>query len=48
LMLGLKENVIVGHLIPSGTGLREYENIRVGSQEEFDRLMASKAEELEA
>ncbi|MGN8071693.1 DNA-directed RNA polymerase subunit beta' [Mucilaginibacter sp. SG564] len=48
LMLGLKENVIVGHLIPSGTGLREYENIRVGSQEEFDRLMASKAEEIEA
>ncbi len=46
-MLGLKENVIVGHLIPSGTGLREYENIRVGSQEEFDRLMASK-EEVEA
>jgi DNA-directed RNA polymerase subunit beta' len=48
LMLGLKENVIVGHLIPSGTGLRVYENIRVGSQEEFDRLMASKAEEVEA
>ena len=48
LMLGLKENVIVGHLIPSGTGLRIYENIRVGSQEEFDRLMASKAEEVEA
>jgi DNA-directed RNA polymerase subunit beta' len=48
LMLGLKENVIVGHLIPSGTGLREYENIRVGSQEEFDRLMASKVEEVEA
>jgi len=44
-MLGLKENVIVGHLIPSGTGLRVYENIRVGSQEEFDRLMASKTEE---
>ena len=47
-MLGLKENVIVGHLIPSGTGLREYDNIRVGSQEEFDRLMASKTEEVEA
>jgi len=47
-MLGLKENVIVGHLIPSGTGLRAYENIRVGSQEEFDRLMASKTEEVEA
>jgi DNA-directed RNA polymerase subunit beta' len=47
-MLGLKENVIVGHLIPSGTGLRMYDNIRVGSQEEFDRLMASKNEEVEA
>jgi DNA-directed RNA polymerase subunit beta' len=41
-LLGLKENVIVGHLIPAGTGLREYENIIVGSQEEFDALMASK------
>jgi len=48
MMLGLKENVIVGHLIPSGTGLRAYDNIRVGSQEEFDRLMASKTEEVEA
>ena len=44
-LLGLKENVIVGHLIPSGTGLREYERIIVGSQEEYDKLMASKAEE---
>ena len=41
-LLGLKENVIVGHLIPAGTGLREYENIVVGSQEEFNVLMASK------
>ena len=41
---GLKENVIVGHLIPAGTGLREYEKIIVGSKEEFDRLMASKNE----
>jgi DNA-directed RNA polymerase subunit beta' len=41
---GLKENVIVGHLIPAGTGLREYEKIIVGSKEEFDRLMASKTE----
>ncbi|MEX8547935.1 MAG: DNA-directed RNA polymerase subunit beta' [Mucilaginibacter sp.] len=47
-MLGLKENVIVGHLIPSGTGLRAYDNVRVGSQEEFDRLLASKSEEVEA
>jgi DNA-directed RNA polymerase subunit beta' len=29
-------------LIPAGTGLREYENIVVGSQEEFNVLMASK------
>jgi DNA-directed RNA polymerase subunit beta' len=46
-LLGLKENVIVGHLIPSGTGLRDYERIIVGSQEEYDRLMASKKEEEE-
>jgi DNA-directed RNA polymerase subunit beta' len=40
---GLKENVIVGHLIPAGTGLRDYENIIVGSMEEYNLLMASKA-----
>jgi len=45
---GLKENVIVGHLIPAGTGLREYEKIIVGSQEEYDLLMASKKEVVEA
>jgi len=43
-LLGLKENVIVGHLIPAGTGLREYESLIVGSREEYDRMMASKAE----
>ncbi|MBC7743625.1 MAG: DNA-directed RNA polymerase subunit beta' [Flavobacterium sp.] len=47
-LLGLKENVIVGHLIPSGTGLRHYERIIVGSQEEYDKLLASKKEEVEA
>ena len=41
---GLKENVIVGHLIPAGTGGREYEDIVVGSMEEYDSLMASKKE----
>jgi len=45
---GLKENVIVGHLIPAGTGMREYEKLIVGSQEEYDLLMASKKEALEA
>ena len=43
-LLGLKENVIVGHLIPAGTGLREYEHIIVGSREEYARMLASKAE----
>ncbi len=43
-MLGLKENVIVGHLIPAGTGMREYEDIIVGSREEYDLLMSSKEE----
>ena len=43
-LLGLKENVIVGHLIPAGTGLREYEHLVVGSREEYDRMLASKAE----
>ena len=43
-LLGLKENVIVGHLIPAGTGLRDYEKIVVGSQEEYDLLMSSKRE----
>ena len=44
---GLKENVIVGHLIPAGTGLRTYEKMIVGSQEEYDRLLASKKEAME-
>ena len=34
---GMKENVIVGHLIPAGTGLREYENLIVGSKEELEK-----------
>jgi DNA-directed RNA polymerase subunit beta' len=41
-LLGLKENVIVGHLIPAGTGLREYEKIVVGSKEDFENLMVSR------
>jgi DNA-directed RNA polymerase subunit beta' len=41
---GLKENVIVGHRIPAGTGLRAYENIIVGSNEEFDKLTEAKEE----
>jgi DNA-directed RNA polymerase subunit beta' len=41
-LLGLKENVIVGHLIPAGTGLRAYEKIVVGSKDEYNALLASK------
>jgi len=36
---GLKENVICGHLIPAGTGLKEYKNLVVGSKTEYDRLV---------
>ncbi|MBP5590007.1 MAG: DNA-directed RNA polymerase subunit beta', partial [Bacteroidales bacterium] len=41
---GLKENVIVGHLIPAGTGLREYNSIIVGSREEYDSMYARDTE----
>ena len=37
-LLGLKENVIVGHLIPAGTGARRFQNIIVGSQADYDKL----------
>ncbi|MCU0432564.1 MAG: DNA-directed RNA polymerase subunit beta' [Bacteroidia bacterium] len=43
-LLGLKENVIVGHLIPAGTGLRSYEKLVVGSKDEYEKLMAAKKE----
>ncbi len=35
---GLKENVIVGHRIPAGTGLKEYQNVIVGSRKEFEDI----------
>ena len=41
---GLKENVIVGHKIPAGTGMRDYDSIIVGSKEEYDEIMARKEE----
>jgi DNA-directed RNA polymerase subunit beta' len=39
---GMKENVICGHLIPAGTGLREYDRLIVGSKEDFERSMANR------
>jgi len=44
-LIGMKENVIVGQKIPAGTGVRAYQNIEVGSKEEYESLMASKEEE---
>ncbi len=41
-MLGLKENVITGHPIPAGTGLREFERMIVGSKEEYELLQTTR------
>jgi DNA-directed RNA polymerase subunit beta' len=43
---GMKENVICGHLIPAGTGLREYERLVVGSKDELDPFSAADRAEL--
>ena len=39
---GMKENVICGHLIPAGTGQRDFDRLIVGSKEEFDRAFANR------
>ena len=44
---GLKENVIVGHKIPAGTGLREYDQVIVGSKDEYSSLLINKEAEEE-
>ena len=41
-MLGLKENVITGHPIPAGTGLGEFDNMIVGSKEEYELLATAR------
>jgi DNA-directed RNA polymerase subunit beta' len=43
-LIGLKENVIVGHLIPAGSGMRRYQKMIVTSQEEYDALVSSREE----
>jgi DNA-directed RNA polymerase subunit beta' len=45
---GLKENVIVGHLIPAGTGQRHYNSIIVGSLDEYESLTNGVAVEAES
>ena len=47
-LLGLKENVIVGHKIPAGTGMRDYQSMIVGSKTDYDNLMAKKEETIES
>ncbi|MFM9074857.1 MAG: DNA-directed RNA polymerase subunit beta', partial [Bacteroidota bacterium] len=42
-LIGLKENVIVGHLIPAGTGQRRFNDLLVGSEEEYERLSEATA-----
>ncbi len=42
---GLKENVIVGHLIPAGTGARKFERLVVGSREEYEALVGGTPED---
>ena len=41
-LANLKENVICGHLIPAGTGMRDYDNMVVGSREEYEQMAASR------
>ena len=41
---GLKENVICGHLIPAGTGTREFEKVIVASMDDYQRMVKSKKE----
>ena len=41
-LAGMKENVICGHLIPAGTGLRQWEKLIVGSKEEYERMQANR------
>jgi len=45
---GLKENVIVGHRIPAGTGLKQYYDSVVGNKDEYDRMMTDKSVDIEA
>ncbi len=44
---GLKENVIVGHKIPAGTGMKRWSDLLVGSQEDYDEMMAMKTVDVE-
>ncbi len=40
-LMGMKENVLVGHLIPAGTGLREYQNVFVANKTQLEEFTQS-------
>ncbi len=44
---GMKENVICGHLIPAGTGLRDYDRLVVGSKDDLAGLLDPEALDIE-
>ena len=44
-LANLKENVICGHLIPAGTGEREYQNILVGSMDDYNSMVGTQSHE---
>ena len=44
---GMKENVICGHLIPAGTGLREFSRIVVADKEEYEKAQAARVQQPE-
>ena len=46
-MLGLKENVIVGHKIPAGTGMRNFRELLVGSVDDLNRMTSNDEETVE-
>jgi DNA-directed RNA polymerase subunit beta' len=46
-LLGLKENVVMGHLIPAGTGLRKYRNILLKSEEQIEEIQPEEKVQIE-
>jgi DNA-directed RNA polymerase subunit beta' len=46
-MLGLKENVIVGHKIPAGTGMKKFRDLLVGSVDDLNRMTNNEEEIVE-
>ena len=43
-LIGLKENVIIGKLIPAGTGMKRYRNVKLNTDEEFEAMKNNRAD----